>query len=176
VRKTGILVFCGVLGLLALFGWNIFADRPATIAAEPSALRSGRLATDFTITLFSGEGFNLAEQRGKPVMVNFWASWCPPCRDEAPVLERAWRAFKDRGVVFVGVDVWDAEADARAFVQRYDITYPNGPDPSGEVAIEYGVTGLPETWFLDREGRLVRRWVGALNDRQITAFLEEAMR
>jgi cytochrome c biogenesis protein CcmG/thiol:disulfide interchange protein DsbE len=176
VRNKGILVFVGVLALLALFGWSIFGDRPTTSAAEPNALRSGRAATDFTITLFSGEKFSLAEQRGKPVLVNFWASWCPPCKEEAPVLERAWRAFKDRGVVFVGVDVWDTEADAKAFMQRYGVTYPNGPDPSGEVAIEYGVTGLPETWFLDREGTLVRRWVGALSDSQITAFLEEAMK
>lgn len=175
MRKTGFLVFIGVLGLLGLFGWSIYSDRAATIAAEPTALRSGRTATDFTITLFSGERFNLAEQRGKPVLVNFWASWCPPCKEEAPVLERAWKKYKDR-VVFVGVDIWDENADALAFMDRYGITYPNGPDPSGAVAIEYGVTGLPESWFLDRDGTLVRRWVGGMNDRQIEAFLEEAMR
>lgn len=175
MRKSGIFVSITVLAVLTLFGWSIFTDRPASSEAEPNAVRSGRFATDFSLTLFSGEKFTLAEQRGKPVLVNFWASWCPPCKEEAPVLERAWKAFKDRGVVFVGVDVWDTEPDAKAFMQKYGVTYPNGPDPSGEVAIEYGVTGLPETWFINRDGRLVRRWVGALSDRQITAFLEEAM-
>jgi len=144
-------------------------------SVEPVALRPGKVATDFSLNLYSGGDFRLSEQRGKVVLVNFWASWCPPCREEAPVLEHAWRAFKDRGVVFVGVDIWDAEEHARAFLDEFDITYPNGPDPNGETAIEYGVTGVPETWILNREGRLVRRWVGALNDDQITAFLEAAL-
>ena len=176
MRKIAILVFVGVLALLTWFGWNIFVDRPTTSAAEPTAVRSGRYATDFAINLFTGGNFRLSEQRGKVVVVNFWASWCPPCKEEAPVLERAWQSYKDKGVVFIGVDVWDTEADAKAFMTKYGITYANGPDPAGEVAIEYGVTGLPETWVLDRDGRLARRWVGALNDRQLFSFIEEALR
>ncbi|MDO8671300.1 MAG: TlpA disulfide reductase family protein, partial [Dehalococcoidia bacterium] len=86
------------------------------------------------------------------------------------------QTYKDRGVVLVGVDVWDKEQDARAFIQRYGLTFPNGPDAKGEIAVEYGVTGLPETWFIDREGRLVRRWIGALSERQTSSYIEEALR
>lgn len=175
-KLTALAASVATLALIALLGWYVFDARPVTSAAEPVALRSGRVATDFTISLFAGGTFRLAEQRGKVVVVNFWASWCPPCKEEAPVLERVWRAYQDKGVVFVGIDVWDTEADARAFMERYGITYPNGPDPTGEIAVEYGVTGLPETWVLDREGKLVRRWIGALNDRLLTAFIEEALR
>jgi cytochrome c biogenesis protein CcmG/thiol:disulfide interchange protein DsbE len=164
-----------ILAGTALLAWGVLGGRGAT-AAEPLALRQGRVATDFTLELYSGGTFHLAEQRGKVVLVNFWASWCIPCKEEAPVLERAWTAYKNRGVVFVGVDIWDTPSDARAFMQEYGITYPNVKDPTGEVAIEYGITGVPETWVLNRDGRLVQRWVGAMNDKQITAFLEEALR
>lgn len=135
-----------------------------------------RIASDFSIKPFDGGSLRLSEQRGKVVLVNFWASWCPPCREEAPVLERAWKANRDQGVVLVGVDIWDTEEDARAFMKEFGISYPNGPDPSGEIAIEYGVTGVPETWFLGKDGRLVRRWIGPLTDRLISTFIEEARR
>ena len=175
MRKVALFAALVVLAGTALLAWGVLGGRGAT-AAEPVALRQGRLASDFTLELFSGGTFRLSEQRGKVVLVNFWASWCLPCREEAPVLARAWRAYKDRGVVFVGVDIWDTRDDALAFMREFDITYPNVIDPTGEVAIEYGITGVPETWVLNREGRLVRRWVGAMTDRQIEAFLEEALR
>lgn len=175
MRRSTIGVVLGVMGLLALVGYGM-ASRGSAVQAEPAALRAGRPASDFSVQLFSGGALRLADQRGKVVVVNFWASWCPPCREEAPVLERAWQAYKDKGIVLVGVDVWDTEADARAFMKEFGITYPNGPDPNGEIAIEYGLTGVPETWFIDREGRLVRRWTGALTDQQISAFIEEARR
>ncbi len=178
MRRSTIGVFLGVVVLMALLGYGLVRLSSAAPASpsEPIALRSGKQASDFSIKLFSGDGFRLSDQRGKVVVVNFWASWCPPCREEAPVLERAWQAYKDKGVVFVGVDVWDTEKDALSFIKEFGITYSNGPDPNGEIAIDYGLTGVPETWFIDREGRLVRRWTGALTDEQITAFIEEARR
>ena len=110
------------------------------------------------------------------MIVDIMGTWCHNCLDEAPVLERAWEKYKDLGVILVGVDIWDSETDARAFMKEFGITYPNGPDPNGKIAIEYGVSGVPETWFLNKDGRLVRRWIGPLNDQQITAFVEEASR
>ena len=178
MRRSSIVVFLGVAALMALLSYGLVSRISADPASpsEPAALRSGRQASDFSIQLFSGGSFKLSDQRGKVVLVNFWASWCPPCREEAPVLERASQAYKDKGVVLVGVDVWDTDKDARSFIQEFGITYSNGPDPNGEIAIEYGLTGVPETWFIDREGRLVRRWTGALTDQQISAFIEEARR
>jgi cytochrome c biogenesis protein CcmG/thiol:disulfide interchange protein DsbE len=135
-----------------------------------------RPAADFSLQQFDGGTFRLSEQRGKVVVVNFWSSWCVPCRQEAPELESAWQRYRDRGVAFLGVDIWDAEADARAFLREYRVSYPNGPDPNGAVTIEYGVTGIPETYFIDREGQLVRRWIGPLSRSQLAGFIDELLR
>ena len=175
MRKLAFIVLLVVVGALLAAGCRT-GDGDSSASKDPVALRPGRIASDFTIPLFDGGTFTLSEQRGKVVLVNFWASWCPPCREEAPVLERAWQKYKDKGFILVGVDIWDNEKDARSFLQEFRISYPNGPDNNGEIAIEYGLTGVPESWFLNKDGRLVRRWVGPLTDQQITAFIEEAMR
>src|SRR5262249_49931851 len=148
-----------VLGLLALLGYGLlrhqggsFAGIAVNAVGQAAPLRV-RPAPDFALPLFDGGSFRLSEQRGRVVLINYWASWCPPCRDEAPTLEAAWRAYRDRGVVLVGLDVWDSETDARAFLKEFGVTYPNGPDASGEILIDYGVTGVPETYFVDRSGQ-----------------------
>lgn len=175
MAKSNIIVLAVVLAIVGVLGLEFFSQESGG-PEEPAAVRPGRQASQFNIKLFSDENFSLADQRGKAVVLNFWASWCPPCREEAPALERAWKTYQDRGVVFVGVDVWDNEPDARSFLKEFGITYPNGQDVSGEIAIEYGLTGIPETWFINKDGRMVRRWIGPMTDRQISAFVEEALR
>ncbi len=108
-------------------------------------------------------------------MINFWASWCQPCRQEAPVLERFAQEYGPRGVVFLGVNVWDSEEAARAFLAEYGLSYPNGVDSKGDAAIEYGLTGLPETFFVDREGRLVSKFIGPVTERALRAALAELL-
>ncbi|MBI4307841.1 MAG: TlpA family protein disulfide reductase [Chloroflexi bacterium] len=165
-----------VLALLAfggLLGWATTNKTAPT--AGSGAQKVGRPAPDFTITTFAGQKLRLSEQRGKVVVVNFWASWCIPCRDEAPYLEMVWRQFKDKGVVFVGVDIQDTEADARAYIKEFGITYPNGPDTTGEITIDYGVSGIPVTFFLDREGRVRGRWVGAITREMLTKSIEDLL-
>ena len=166
-------------GLLLLFGYGVIRAGQFGGVGINAVGQIGRIqpgpAPDFEIPLYSGGTFRLSQQRGKVVLVNFWASWCPPCREEAPVLERAWENYHDRGVVMVGVDVWDDQRDARAFMKEFGVTYPNGPDSTG-LNVDYGLTGVPETFFIRPDGTIARHWIGPLTDAQIQAFIEEMLR
>jgi cytochrome c biogenesis protein CcmG/thiol:disulfide interchange protein DsbE len=123
----------------------------------------GRPAPGFHLTTFTGEPLRLEAYRGRVVVLNFWASWCyPACYEEAPVLEQGWRRWRDRGVVVMGVDIQDTEAAARKFIADFGLTFPNAPDPTGRVSIDYGVYGVPETFFIDRRGYIRAKHVGAV--------------
>jgi cytochrome c biogenesis protein CcmG/thiol:disulfide interchange protein DsbE len=117
----------------------------------------------------------LGELRGAPVVLNFWASWCPPCRTEAPRLERSWRGSRGRGVVFLGLDMQDLTGDAREFIREFGISYPNVRDPGDEVARDWGVTGLPETFFVSPRGRVVAHVIGAISSRQLEEGIAAAV-
>jgi cytochrome c biogenesis protein CcmG/thiol:disulfide interchange protein DsbE len=160
-----------MIALLALMVWGIGRQAAGTVGNVAVATRPART---FTLRLFDGGSFELAATRGRPVLVNFWASWCVPCEDEAATLERASRAYRDR-VTFVGVDVQDTDASAREFLRRFGVTYPNGPDPGGTISVDYGMSGVPETYFLDRDGRVVRKWQGPLDDQRLRSFLDELL-
>jgi cytochrome c biogenesis protein CcmG/thiol:disulfide interchange protein DsbE len=154
--------------VLAVLAYGFLLD-PRSI---PSPL-VGRPAAPFTLTAFDGSPVSLEAWRGKVVVVNFWASWCKPaCYDEAPVLERAWRTYRDRGLVVVGVDMQDTPEAARAFIRQFQLSFPNAPDDGGKVAVEYGVYGVPETFFVDRAGTIRAKHVGAVTDEVIRATLE----
>ena len=173
-RLAALAVGLGVVALLGLFIWGL--GRKGTIGAVPVAVRP---APPISLTLFGQPGspvgsWTLAEQ-GRPVVVNFWASWCVPCEDEAPVLERVARRYRDR-VSFVGVDVQDDDQAARAFLDRFRVSYPNGPDRSGEVSIAYGMSGVPETYFVSGGGQIVRKWAGPLDEARLVDFVEQLLR
>ena len=164
-----LLTFIVIVPLLTLLAYGFFRD-PRYI---PSPI-VGRPAPQFTLTLFNGEKLNLADLREKVVFVNFWASWCPPCLAEAKELEGTWRELKDRDVVFVGVQIQDQEKNGRAFVDEFKITYPNGLDATGRIAIDYGVWGIPESFFIDPDGRITYKHVGALGPTIVAAKIGEA--
>ncbi len=133
-------------------------------------------ASDFTLQLYSGGRLHLAGLHGKTVVVNFWWSGCPPCIQEAPILERQWRAWRHKDVVFVGVDELDDPASTAPldFLKAYDITYPNGPDPN-YVNIEYGTTGQPETVFITPQGRISNKYPRPFSDDQtLGRLIQEA--
>ncbi len=109
----------------------------------------------------------LRELRGTPMVLNFWASWCVPCRTEAPLLERMWRQARKRGVLFVGLNMQDLTDDARAFMNEFRVSYLNVRDKSNGVAREWGVTGLPETFFVTAEGKVVGHVIGAISAQQL---------
>lgn len=140
-----------------------------------SPLVGGR-APSFILALFDGRVIRLEDFRGKAVLLNFWASWCIPCRAEARALEEAWQKYKERDVVFLGVNIQDKEEDARAFMKEFGITYLNGRDESGKIAIDYGVWGIPETFFIDPQGRITYKHAGELRVPVITAKLDGALK
>ncbi len=141
----------------------------------PSSPLVGQPAPTFTPALFGGGAMTLDSLRGKVVFLNFWASWCPPCRAEARRLEAAWHAYRDRGVVFVGANMQDQEADARAFLRTFGISYPNGIDVRSRAAIDYGVWGLPESFIIDREGRITYKHIGEVGWETLATRLDEAL-
>jgi cytochrome c biogenesis protein CcmG/thiol:disulfide interchange protein DsbE len=109
----------------------------------------------------------LRELRGTPLVVNFWASWCDPCRVEAPVLERGWRAARQRGVLFVGLNQLDTREDALAFTRQFGHDFPSVRDPGNATARRWSVTGIPETFFISRDGRVVGHVIGTVTAQQL---------
>ena len=173
-RKSAITIAALVLvGFLGLLVWGMLNKEPIT--GLSGVTRVNRAAPDFTLETFSGKTISLQDLRGKPVVINFWASWCPPCRIEASLIERTWRAYKNRDLVFIGVNIQDRKEDALSYMREFDITYPNGPDPTGEISIDYGVSGLPVTFFISGQGEVVRRWVGAIEKPVLISAIEEIM-
>ena len=125
----------------------------------------GRPAPVFALATLEGAPWSLEANRGKVVVLNFWASWCyPACYEEAPVLERNWRGYRERGVVVVGVDIQDKRDAALKFVGDFGLTFPVAQDLKGTVSVDYGVYGVPETFFVDRQGRIRVKHVGAVTD------------
>ena len=164
-----------MVALLAILIWGL--GRVGTVGQVPVASRP---APDFQVVLFGQNGspageWRLSSANGHPVVLNFWASWCIPCEEEAPVLEQLARRYRGR-VEFVGVAVQDTEAASRGFLDRFNVTYPNGPDPAGEISIDYGMSGVPETYFIDRQQRIARKWAGPLDEARLTAYVEELLR
>jgi len=173
-RKSALTIAVLIaFGFLALLVWGMLNKEPITGLSGVTMVN--RPAPDFTLTTFKGTTISPEDLRGKPVVINFWASWCPPCRVEAPLLERTWRAYKNRGLIFLGVNIQDRKEDALNYIREFNITYPNGPDPTGEIAINYGVSGLPVTFFVSNKGEVVRRWVGAVEKSVLSGSIEEIM-
>jgi cytochrome c biogenesis protein CcmG/thiol:disulfide interchange protein DsbE len=158
-----------VVALLALLGWGLQAQAGGPVESGP--------APDFSLTTFESQTITLSELKGQVVIINFWASWCPPCREEAPYLEATWRKYKGRGVIFLGVDYVDAKPNALAYLAEFDITYPNGPDIAQRIAKAYRIKGVPETFYVDKTGRLRGVQLGPLYpptlDKKIDELLAE---
>lgn len=133
------------------------------------------VARDFTLTTFEGELLQLSDMRGSYVMVDFWSSWCPPCREEAPVLADAYARYRAQGVEFVGVAVWDVAEEAERFADESGAGYPAGVDTRGVIGVDYGLTGIPEKYFIDPEGRIVRKYVGPMTAETLDGVLQELL-
>lgn len=178
LRLVGQMLAIGlVVALLGLLGWKV-ARGDANAVTD--SLARGELVTapNFTLPNLDGkESLELASLRGKAVVLNFWASWCNPCKEETPLLERGWQRWRAKGVVFVGLDAKDFRGDARAFVRRFSVTYPIVYDGTGSMVGRYGVTGFPETFFIDATGRVVYRIAGPIvDDEELDAAIRRIVR
>ncbi len=170
--------------------WTVLVALLAVIFVGLQRAQEGNLQAgaetdefDFTMPLFEGyeyEGVNeisLTDLRGKVVVLNFWASWCITCKDEAVELEEAWRMYESSGdVIFIGVDYVDTEPEARGYLERYDITYPNGPDMGTQISQAFRISGVPETYFIDRDGVVQHVQLGPFaTTQQITAIIDDLL-
>ncbi len=153
-RWMQIVVFAVVIAVIVFLAFGLKVRGEAQPSTGP--------APDWTLKTFDGQTVKLADLRGKVVVINFWASWCQPCRDEAVFLQNVWNSYKDRGVVFVGIDYVDSESSARDYIKQYNITYLNGPDLGTEISQKYRIKGVPETYFVGKDGNLAGNSLGPI--------------
>lgn len=155
-------IAAGVIALLvlALLGYGLFAN-----PSEPPQV--GGPVPDFQLTALDGSPMNLGAQQGQVVVINFFASWCAPCRQEAVDLEQTWRDYQNRGVQFFGIAYKDADSKAQAFLDEFDVTYPSTVERNNHTARAFGLTGVPETFVIDQQGLLVRHFLGPISQEQL---------
>ena len=132
-------------------------------------------AREFSLELLNGQTLTLSELRGKIVMLDFWASWCAPCRQEAPALAKVYREYSRFPVEFVGVGIWDGRGDARRFVSQFDVPYPTGVDGNGTIAIDYGVRGIPEKFFISPNRAILKKFTGPMDEDTLRTILDELL-
>ena len=174
-----LLFFTALNIVLVAVLWTRLAAAQHIISGAAVIPLVGHAAPDFTLQTFgspSGQSIHLAALKGRPVVLNFWASWCTPCQQESPMLEAAWQRYRANGVAFVGIDYQDTQQDAQQFLQKYGITYPVGPDSSGTISVDYGVSNVPETIFIDRSGIVVRTHLGPLDAATLEAGIQQVLK
>lgn len=155
-----IVLLLGVVAVIVVVGMQFVAQNQSRPMEGP--------APTFTLTTFDGQPFDLEAHRGEIVIVNFWGSWCGPCRAEAPRLQQLHQDYADRGVTLLGVTYLDDDDSSLAFMDQYGLTYLNAPDPQLRVADAYHITGAPETFVIDQQGNVVEVVVGEITDLQMT--------
>lgn len=162
-----IVLLVGLIAVAAVIGFALARQNQA----QPTAGR----APDFTITTFDGDEMTLSELRGNIVIVNFWASWCGPCRDEAPALQAVWEKYRDDGVIILGVAYVDSESGSRAFIEEYSLTYPNGPDVGTRISDDYNIRGVPETFIIDQNGEVAEFIYAQVTEADLSATIDRLL-
>jgi cytochrome c biogenesis protein CcmG, thiol:disulfide interchange protein DsbE len=174
VFGLALLVLVGLIFLL-LYGLQLRSAPPLASGHPP----------EFSLTAFDGQHYSSTNLKGKAVIVNFWASWCVPCRDEAPALQRAWEKYRERGLVILGIDYVDTEPEAKGFIAEFKETYPNGPDVGTRISQAYHISGVPETYFIGKDGKLLGgidsnghvngNWIGPVPEDALVARIEQLL-
>ncbi|MGH2901122.1 MAG: TlpA family protein disulfide reductase [Solirubrobacteraceae bacterium] len=191
LRYAGrVVAFALAAGLVALLAYGLLARAPDTTIDDALANATPVPAPGFSLEpLIAGsrpaslafaraqadDRVDLRELRGTPIVLNFWASWCIPCREEAPLLQRGWIRHANAGVLFLGLNMQDVRSDARTFVRAFKQTFPHVRDPTNATARKWGVTGIPETFFIGRDGRIVGHVIGVVTVQQLARGIADAM-
>ncbi len=179
VRWLGVAAAVLPIALILLaFGSRLVARGPSEGGIGVNAIGQAvpiapRPMPAVALKTLDGAELDLSDLRGKVTVVNFWSSWCVPCQEEAPALERAWQLARVRDVQFVGINIWDPASDAQKFIRDYQLSFTNAADVGGRVDIDLGVTGIPETYIINRDGQIVRRWVGPVGEDRLLALVAE---
>ena len=179
-RKRNLIMLASIVPVTAFFillGWSaVGSGNKSGGFAVNSKLGEipidQRVAPDFLKQSLDGEMVSLSGLRGKVVMVDFWSSWCPPCRQEAPALAQVYREYEGKNIEFIGVIVWDDWQRAARYIQEFDLPYPNVLDELGEITIEYGVLGIPEKFFIDANGNVAQKFAGPMDSESLRAVLD----
>jgi cytochrome c biogenesis protein CcmG/thiol:disulfide interchange protein DsbE len=167
--STPLFVAIGLV-ILALMAYGFLSSRGG--GGRP---QRGEPVADFDLELLDGSSLSLSDLQGQVVVLNFWASWCAPCRREASDLQAVWETYHDQGVTFVGITYRDAQDASLSFIDEHGITYPNGVDEMGRISDTYGVTAVPETYVIDGQGRLAWSQIGEIQAEALARQLEQLL-
>jgi cytochrome c biogenesis protein CcmG/thiol:disulfide interchange protein DsbE len=170
------LLLAVVAAVAALLGLLYFGLQRGPSADVGGVVPLNRPAPDFTVKTLDGHTLRLSDLRGQTVVLNVWGSWCVPCQQESAELNRSYSQYQHQNVIFVGLAWNDQEDQVRKFVQQYGVTYPVGLDTDGHIAIDLGITGVPETFLIDTSGQLKEKWVGPITADRLSALLTPLVR
>ena len=163
-----LMLIAGILVVAAVFALALMRQNKTQPTTGP--------APEFSLTTFDGQSFKLSDLNGKVVLINFWASWCGPCKDEAPALQATWEQYKSRGdVVFVGIAYADNGPRSLDFIKQYGITYLNGPDLGTRISEAYHIQGVPESFIIDRKGNVAEFIYAGISQSALSASLDRAL-
>ena len=181
VQKNSKKLKATVIFLLAMLiaGFTIFLAigvmGTTTATSRSGKELVGKKAPSFVAPKVGGQLVSLENYKNKPLVLNFWASWCPPCRDETPGMERIWRKYEDQGVVILGINVQDGEKEAERYISEFGVTFSNALDLDGSITVDYGVTGLPVTFFIDNDSVVTGRWVGSISEDRLDNWVSNLL-
>jgi len=174
IRWPMVVIWAAILALLAVLAWGL-------VNANASRPEAGQNAPTFNVEFFDGYEWDnravssLSEMRGHPVVLNFWASWCVECRYETDAIEQAWQRYRDQGVVFLGVAYADVEPNSLAYMDEFNVTFPHAPDLGTAISKKYEITGVPETFFIDKNGVVRHVQIGPVNQQMLDTLIPQML-
>ena len=166
-----ITTFLLIIFFILLLFISIYGNRNSTYISTSPLI--GRKIPDHELSLSNGSTINLNTLKGKILVINFWASWCSPCKEEAPAIESSWTKYRSKGVEFIGINIMDDKNSAIKYLTEIESSYINAIDKDGKLAVDFGISGVPETLFVDPNGIIVDKYIGPLTEDLIDKFISK---